>query len=358
MHRAFIVIALAFVTLIAYLLSNIIPLSGVFADLKPRLVDQCDTVPVAPGTEDVTIDHATHVAIISAADRRWRGDKAAPTNAIYAMDVESPHTVWRISPEMNDFVPHGISLWLGPNGEKRLFVVDHRSDGEFVDIFSVGDHEMLTHLDSISFDAMTSPNDVLAVGPRQFYVTNDRRFKSGIMSLIEAYLALPLSSVAYYDGATGRVIKKSLVYANGINWSPDHSTVYVSELLKRRIAVFKRDPETGALTAIKRIKVKTAPDNIEVARDGALWVAGHSKIFDFLKYAKNAAAIAPSHILRVNPRSGENKDLLIDTTGVINASSVGAVWDKTLIVGSVFDDHVVVCPMVEIFLRPPPAAAN
>ena len=84
-----------------------------------------------------------------------------------------------------------------------------------------------------------------------------------------------------------------------------------------------------------------------------MWVAGHSKIFDFLEHAKDPEAIAPSHVIRVNPRNGVESDVLISVNGEINASSVGAVWDNTLIVGAVFDSHVMVCPMLEILLRGP-----
>lgn len=359
MHRALIGLGTALAALFAYLLFVLIPVSGAFADLEPRLVDRCDRVDVAPGTEDVTIDPDTSLAFISAADRRLADGSAGPTNGVYAMNVASPHVVRLVSPEIAGFRPHGLSLWRGPDGDKRLFVINHRaSGGDSVEIFAVGDGGALTHLESVSFDAMRSPNDVLAVGPRQFYITNDRGFKTGIMSVLESYFALPFASVAYFDGAAGRIVRKGLVYANGINQSADGATIYVSELLKRRIAVFERDAASGNLKPARKIKVRTAPDNIEVARDGALWVAGHSRIFDFLKHAKDPTAIAPSHVVRINARSGENKDLFVDTTGAINASSVGAAWDKTLIVGAVFDDHVMVCPMVEIFLRAPPPDAQ
>ncbi|HOP20353.1 MAG TPA: SMP-30/gluconolactonase/LRE family protein [Amphiplicatus sp.] len=362
MQRVLIVFAAALAALVAYFLATMIPLSGAFAHLENRLVDQCDSITVAPGTEDVTIDPDTNLAFITAADRRGWYNKsgeegAAPSNGVYAMTVSSPHEVRLVSPPMDDFLPHGESLWRGPNGEKRLFVINHPTKGgQYVEIFDVGEGGMLTHVESVSFPEMEHPNDVLAVGPRQFYITNDHKFDKGPLAVLEPYLALPFASVAYFDGEKGRIVRKNIAYANGINQSPDGKHVYVSELLKRRILVFDRNAETGDLTPIGKIKVNTAPDNIEVSRDGALWVAGHSRIFDFVKHAKDPNVIAPSHVVRINARSGENKDLFIDTTGKLNASSVGAVWDKTLIVGAVFDDHVMVCPMVEIFLRGPGAS--
>ena len=50
--------------------------------------------------------------------------------------------------------------------------------------------------------------------------------------------------------------------------------------------------------------------------------------------------------------------MFVSTQGEINGSSVGAVWDNTLIVGAVFDGHVMVCPMMEILLRGPSVSAS
>jgi len=351
MRIIFIILGTALLAALGWFLAHIIPAAGVFADLEPTLVEQCRRVEIAPGTEDITIDPDLNLAFISAADRRdwYNGTGAAgvnPANGIYTLSLDGADTVTRVSPAMENFLPHGIYLWRGANGEKRLFVVNHPPTGEeLIEIFNVGEAGALTHLESISFAAMHSPNDVLATGPRQFYATNDRGYEDGVMATLEAYMALPFSSAVYYDGEEGRIIQKGLTYANGINQSADGKTVYIAELLKRRIAVFDRDAATGALTRRGYLKTNTSPDNIEVARDGALWIAGHSKIFDFVAHAEDASAIAPSHVVRIDPATGGSKDVFISTNGEINGSSVGAVWDDTLIVGAVFDGHVMVCPL-------------
>lgn len=344
-----------------WFLYHIVPASGAFADLEPKLAADCRHVEVAPGTEDVTIDPDLNIAFISAADRRaWFAGGAGainPLNGIYALSLDGSDAVRRVSPDMENFLPHGISLWRGGNGQKRLFVVNHPTTGEeLIEIFDVTNTGDLVHLESVSFAALRSPNDVLGVGPRRFYATNDKRFKSGLMSTLEAYLALPLTDAVYYDGETGRSVAGGLTYANGVNMSADGSSVYIAELLKRRIGVFERNEETGALKRIRNLGVDTAPDNIEVSRDGALWVAGHSKIFDFVEHAENPDAIAPSHVIRLDP-DGASNTVFVSTDGAINGSSAGAVWDNTLIVGAVFDSHVMVCPMMEILLRGPSADA-
>lgn len=342
---------LAVLALAGYFLSVVIPVSGAFQKLQDQLVDRCRSVAVFPGTEDVTIDPESNLAFVSADDRRAAFAGKPVQGGIFVFDVDAPDAVTRVSPDnFGPFHPHGISLWRG-EGQKRLFAINHAPDGEKVEIFDVGANGALTHLESVSFEAMHSPNDVLGVGPRQFYATNDRGYDKGIMSTLEAWFALPFASLVYFDGEKGSKAVESLVYANGVNQTPDGKAIYVAEFLKRRINVYTRDPATGALTFKKHLRVNTNPDNIEVARDGGVWVGGHPRVFDFLKHVKDPQHPAPSQIVRVYPHTGENKVFFVDTKGRLNASSVGAIWDETLIVGSVFDDHVMVCPMVKIFLE-------
>ncbi|HBK91857.1 MAG TPA: hypothetical protein DDZ68_09315 [Parvularcula sp.] len=347
MRALFAAIGVIGLGVLGWLLYNIIPSSGVLARLEPKLVDQCRSVTVFPGTEDVTIDEEGGLAFISADDRRATRAGRPVQGGIYALRLDGSDRVSKVSPDsFGEFHPHGISLWRGPDGRKRLFAINHTpGDGHKVEIFDVGFGGALMHVDTVAFGAMHSPNDVLGVGPRSFYVTNDRGFTGGIMETLEAYFALPASSFAYYDGQKGSIAVRGLTYANGVNMSADGMTIYVSEFLRRRVSVYSRNPETGALSLLRHYPVDTGPDNIEVSADGALWIGGHSKVFDFLKHVDDPGVVAPSHVIRVNPATGEAEDVLIDTSGVLNASSAGAATADTLVVGSVFDDHVLVCPL-------------
>ena len=332
--------------IVGWVIWNLVPASGIFAGLKQKLIDECRAVTVFPGTEDVTIDPELDVAFISADARRATFAGAPVQGGVYALRLDGSDRVSKVSPDsFGAFHPHGLSLWRGDDGRKRLFVINHSGgDGDKVEIFDVGTGGALMHVDSVAFPEMTSPNDVLGVGPRSFYVTNDKAFKEGFMSKAEAWLALPLASLAYFDGQNGKIAARGLAYANGVNMSADGGKVYATAFLGRQVVVYGRDAATGALTREKAIRVNTGPDNVEVASDGALWIGGHPKVFDFLEHVKDPTHVAPAHVIRVNPESGAVEDMLIDASGAINASSVGAVYDDTLIVGSVFDDHVMVCP--------------
>ncbi len=342
-----IAIALVLLVLIIamWFLSVLLPIAGVFDTLEPKLAKSCRALDVSPGTEDVAIDHKTNLVFVSTTNRRPSHDKVS--DGIFVFDLDNPDLVTRASPiGMANFHPHGISIWHGPGAETRLFAVNHVStDEDYIEIFKVGAKGMLTHLESISFAAMHAPNDVLGVGPRQFYVANDRGYETGLLSSLEQYFALPFASIAYFDGNKGQYIKKGLSFAAGINQSADGKTVYISELMKRQVSVFDRDIATGALDNRRTFKVNLAPDNIDVDQSGKIWVAGQTRILDYMKHAGDKDAIAPSRVVTLDPQDGTVEDVFVALDGEINASSVGAVHNKTLVVGAVFDGHVMVCPL-------------
>ena len=345
------IFVLAFIGVIAWAVLVLIPISGKFQTLSPLLVDQCRHVDVAPGTEDIEIDELTGQVFISIFERRgwYLGDEETrPAGAIYLLDLDdstlTPTLISEDAPD--DFSPHGISLWRDTDGERRLFVVNHRADGtEAIEMFDINEDGSLFHTETVTFDAMYSPNDVVAVGNRTFYATNDKRYDGGALGMLEIYLGLALTDIVYFDGVTGSVAADGFVYANGINASADGSKIYVAEVLKRRISILERNIATGALEHINRIPLSTAPDNIDVAPDRSLYIAGHTRIFDFVDHAKDPAAVSPSHVVRVDPVTGESADVFISMNGEINGSSVGAANDSALIVGAVFDAHVMVCPL-------------
>ena len=118
------VLVFGFLAGLVWSLAHSIPLSGAFATLEPKLVDQCRRIDVAPGTEeDVAIDPELNLAFISTADRRgWYNEtedtRANPKNGIYTLALDGSDAVTRVSPEIANFLPHGISLWTGENGDQ------------------------------------------------------------------------------------------------------------------------------------------------------------------------------------------------------------------------------------------------
>ncbi|MGD2131457.1 MAG: SMP-30/gluconolactonase/LRE family protein [Maricaulaceae bacterium] len=343
------VVVIALLAGVGYLAQVYLRASGAFASVEPRLAEQCASIDVHPGTEDVTFDPETGWAFVSASVRRVEQAAASAEDGIWAVDPSGRAAPRRVSLDVPaDFHPHGISLWTGENGAQRLFAVSHRRDGAHViEVFDVGENLALRHAETVTFDALISPNDILGVGLDSFYVTNDHGNVGGLMGALETWLALPLASVAYFDGEAGTIVAGGLAYANGIEMSDDGGTVYVAEVLGRAVTAYDRDAETGALARARRYPIASGLDNIEIAEDGALFVAGHPDVFAFLAHGGDETVISPSQVLRLDPETGDVETVFAALEGEINAASVGAVHDGRLLVGAVFDAHVLSCPMGE-----------
>ena len=326
----------------------VIPASGALRAVKPAGLDQCEPLDIAAGTEDVAIDRKTGRVFVSASDRR--SGAMNPDNGVYAFQLDDPEaSLRRVSADAPaDFRPHGISFWRGEDasGEEiaRLFVISHPASGSVVLVFDVADDGTLNHVRTVSYEAMTSPNDLVAVSPEAFYASNDVYFGDTVMGRVEAFLGLPLASVSYWDGEAGRIAATGLIYGNGVAVSEDGRTLYAASLLGRAVHVFDRDIATGDLVRTAKLAAPLGLDNIERGPHGALYIGGHPQIFAFLDHQADPDSRAPSEVLRLDPETGAWSIVFASFGEEIDASSVGAVHDGRLIVGAVFDSHILICP--------------
>ena len=274
-----------------------------------------------------------------------RGEAMDPRNGIYAFSLEDrEHTVRLVSTDTPaDFRPHGISLYR--EGETaRLFVVSHPASGSQILIFDIGANGTLSHVRTVTDPAVFSPNDVAATGPDSFYASNDSRFGPNVLGYLEGFFGLPLASIAYFDGEAGRIAADGLTYANGVQLSKDGQTLYAANFIGRKIFVYDRDPATGALTRTTTHRVPLGLDNIELGEHGDLWIGGNSQVFAFLAHQSDPEARAPSHAVRVDPASGAWETVFYNDGTAIDSISVATPVPGALILGAVFDSHVLICP--------------
>ncbi|MDT8429398.1 MAG: SMP-30/gluconolactonase/LRE family protein [Pseudomonadales bacterium] len=334
--------------------------AGEFRTLVNQHPGQCRQIPGLPGSEDITIHPAGHYAYIASDDRRAMINGDPRPGALFRYDLSTVSAApINLTPDADlRFRPHGLSLYVGPDGRETLFVVNHPGETLFgahdnagqgplhtIEVFDVvGD--TLVHRQTHANELMLSPNDVVGVDHDRFYFTNDHGSRPGLLRLLEDYLRLPLANVVYFDGESFREADSRLSFANGINLSSDGTQVYVAEASHNRIQVYQRDPVSGALARQQRIAVGFGADNIEIDPvTGDLWVGGHPRLLTFLRHAADASVLSPSQVVRMQPGTSADQlsTVFMDAGELISGASVGAWRNGRLLLGSVFEDHIVDC---------------
>jgi arylesterase / paraoxonase len=327
-------------------------LAGVFDEVKP-VPRVCKTLSDVTGVEDIAVDSKDGLVFLSATDRRAIAQgKPSKADGIYTAALAHPESGFkRLDGAPDLFHPHGISLYRAPDGSLTLMAVNHMTpERSAVDIFEVdtANGARLKETGDIQGDKLIHPNDVAAVGKDQFYVTNDHGSRTELGMTLENYLTLPRANVLFFDGMIFREAATGLVFANGINVSPDGNHVYVAESTARRVQTFKRDPFTGRLTPENAFAFPSGPDNIDVGDKGDLWIAGHPKMFDLVAYASDPSKPSPTEIFHVRvaggiPQSAE--PVYVNPGREIGAGSVGAQAGRNIFIGSIFDPKILECAL-------------
>ncbi|KAL7622500.1 hypothetical protein AAE478_008007 [Parahypoxylon ruwenzoriense] len=140
------------------------------------------------------------------------------------------------------FVAHGVSLYSPPSDLKTVyvFVINHLPNplwtatssaepkaASRVELFvhSVGS-DTAKHLRSISHPLIRTPNDVLALSEREFFITNDHHYREGFMRLVEDVGHFPWTETVHVrldsdDNVTATVSLATFGTNNGLGWGPN-----------------------------------------------------------------------------------------------------------------------------------------
>ena len=305
------------------------------------------------GAEDITIDQKSGKALISSCDRRGIDAGKGIKGAIYLLDLNKMDTGAKNltgSFKQEDFRPHGISLYVDPKDTtKWLHVINHRKEGHFVEIFRYTDTSLI-HIQTIKSNLFKSPNDIVATGPNTFYFTNDHSDEMGALRTIKDFLLIGTGSVGHYDGNTVKILANDIRYANGITIDRDSKKLFVAACTDGSIHVYNIEPfqKTG------KIKCNTGVDNLEWDEEGNLWVGAHPKLLKFLSHASDANKKSPSHVIKIELNNLENptiKNYYINDGYLFSGSSVAAVYKNKILVGSVFEDGILLLDTSQIAIE-------
>jgi arylesterase/paraoxonase len=355
--KTIILIIVILILLIALFAVKTLWNAGQFRRIRPFSAYNCEQVKGFPGPEDIVIDRDSGTALISFTDRRAAIAGKAHSAGIISYSLDSPGAkpVQVKTDFKGAFTPHGIHLYHAPDGAKLLFAVNMGQDSHFfestgastVEIFRYRDG-MLYHRETIRGAELSSPNDILAVGPRQFYVSIDHGAASAMGKKFESYLQLPISYILYYDGTKFKKAAGGIAYANGIALSPDGATLYVAATVGRKVHVYARNAQTGELTEKGTIPLATGVDNLDTDSDGSIWAGCHAKLLSFVAHSKDPGALSPSEVVRIRPREKGEYDVgrvYLNDGSELSGSSAAAAWKNRLLVGAVYDERFLDCTL-------------
>lgn len=313
---------------------------AVNADVDERFAGTCRAVPLPGSGEDIQVDHQRSLAYVSVFDRLGiaKGEPVEP-GMVMRLDLNAdslqPEPALQGGPELR---PHGLSLFIEPSGQRTLFVINHPEDrengAEAIERFIETAPGVFSHAESFASPLITRANDMVAVGPRAFYVAQDVDRTSGET----------LTELVYFDGETFSVAADDIQSGGGINVSADNGTLYIAETGGKQIRVAARDAD-GSIRTLKTIELESSPDNIDVARDGSLWVGAHANVIALAMHFI-VGSDAPSQVLRVEPEADDAVEVIYMNKGTqISAGSAGVPYDdgSGLLIGSITARKILAC---------------
>ncbi len=314
-----------------------------FARIDHQFAGACAPVSGIAGPEDMAVDHARGRVFISSLDRR----SAEARGAVHLFDPTDPLAAggWRdiTSGEPASFKPLGLSYFEG-DGVRRLFVVNEFNKA--VEIFDVAEDGALTHRDTMTERRLTSPNNIVAVGPMQFYVTNDvKAGRETLLGKIDFLTRAANGDVLYFNGVAWSVAAAGLRFANGIAVSKDGREIHVAESAGKTVKTYARTPESGSLTLLRSISTPVAPDNLAIDADGALWAAGQPKPLGLPLHAADAKRTTPSSVMRITETGAST--VYLDDGKELSASSTAARLGDALMIGAIFEQKFLLCDLPE-----------
>lgn len=305
----------------------------------------CERVVGVFGASDIEPVPATAMAYLSSHDRRGEAERGA----ILRFDTDNPldSGSWRdrTGGQPVVFQPMGIDLYSErlPDGRflQRLFVVNVAGPEVLLyDIDAAGD---LVMREVFSDPRLKSPNDVVATGPRSFYVSNDTAAgRKTLRGKIDFLLGLQTGQVLHFDGNSWSDVASGLAFPNGLALSENGDTLYVAEMRARRLRTFNRNVNTDSLQASEMIKLDSFPDNLSLDAKGDLLIGAVPQPLSFSAYGEGLKEVAASQVLRVNAM-GDVETVFQDPGDELSASTVAVKLRNRLLIGSRAADRFLMC---------------
>lgn len=319
---------------------------GAFVDLT-EVSPNCQSITGLPGPEGIALS-STGLAFISSLDRQSIVyDNKWKQGAIYVLDLnQSGAKPQQITKDLGfELYPKGISIFEERNEETTVMVVNHRSDGYYIEQFLWQD-QVLKHVKSITSNKLVFPSHVSSISPDRFYVSNEYGLYTLTGHMIEEIFSLKSSNVLYFDGTDFKVAAKNIHHAGGLFADPVGQRLYLSERNGKSLKIYKLDPDTGLLSQRESKDLDTYPNNVSLDQQKQLWIAAHPQMVDYASHRLDPKKVAaPSHIIRIKLKQKQDhvQSMLLTLNEGISASSAVVGYKDKFLIGASFEDKLLLC---------------
>ncbi|NHK26744.1 hypothetical protein FF098_002330 [Parvularcula flava] len=342
---AFLAFVLVAAGAIGLTLNHLNYFSNVVSTDQGATLASCMPVVGMPGVEDAATDPVSGLAWLSSMDRRERRDTGDVRGEIKSFDPDNPldPSSWRdrTGGVPTDFEPLGIDVY-ADGQTHRLFVINEADRS--VLIYTITGQGDLALIDTLHDARLTSPNAIVAVGPKSFYVTNSTASSfSSPLSGVEFVAGLGNGSILHYDGNSWSEAARGLKFANGLAVSADGEELYLAEMGSKLVRVYDRDLQLGTLQPERVIRLDSFPDNLTWGAGGKLLVGAIPKPLQFAAHVGNAEKTAPSQLVSIDPASGAVETLYLDDGSRLSGLTVGARIGGKFLLGSFAENKFLLC---------------
>lgn len=332
------------VLLLAIHFGKILLDSGQFRKIENQGFGNCRVRAELPGSEDLEYSPALKKIFVSSDNRPEKGSNELPSGAIYAFSPTDQAPPERISPNLNfPFHPHGIALW-EEQGNIRLFAVNHRPEESTLEVFDwVGGK--LSHVRTYSHDVLVTPNDLLALGPEDIFISHDHGSRSHLAQSLEHFTRWGRGYLTHYDGTAFFVVDSGISFANGLAFDPKNKRLYLAAMLEKAVRVYDLNDPNKPLF-LRSIPLTAGPDNIKLDTNGNLWVAAHPKLLTLKSHSEKHSYPAPSMVIRVKNLDSNTplaEEVMVDDGKILPAASVALPVGKKIFLGAIYDPRILEC---------------
>ncbi|KAG9527658.1 calcium-dependent phosphotriesterase, partial [Aureobasidium melanogenum] len=264
------------------------------------------------------------------------------------------------------FVSHGIDVIADPQAKDAvyIFAVNHFPNPEFVssrrehitksnsrvELFRhVIGSSTVKHIRTISHKLIETPNDIYAVSPTEFYVTNDHRHREGLMRELETLAPFAWSTTIHVsitnpsatsdtEGLEVKIALTGIKNNNGLGHVHDFNEVTIVSAERGILYRCVPDPQTKTLSIEETIHLDSNIDNptwyhdrwasADDDRSGYV-LGGLARGLDLLANARDPSSKDPTFVWFVQRQQSASSTTGNLTTG--KDAQAAETWQKRLV---------------------------